>query len=133
LGVHGRRGRRPAAVRRSRPSIRASGGAGVSIPLPDCRYGVVTFSAGFGPERFERANALARRAEAAGFDSVWVSELYNRSATVPMATIAQATSSVEIGTNIAYGVGRSPLLWTAEAQDLDELEGGRVLLGLGTG
>jgi probable F420-dependent oxidoreductase len=97
------------------------------------KYGVVTFSAGSGPERFERANALARRAEDAGFDSVWVSELYNRSATVPMATIAQATSRVEIGTNIAYGVGRSPLMWAAEAKDLDELSAGRVILGLGNG
>jgi probable F420-dependent oxidoreductase len=97
------------------------------------KYGVVTFSAGFGPERFERTNALARRAESAGFDSVWVSELYNRSATVPMATIAQATSRVVIGTNIAYGVGRSPLMWAAEAKDLDELAAGRILLGLGNG
>jgi probable F420-dependent oxidoreductase len=97
------------------------------------KYGVVTFSAGFGPERFERANALARRAESAGFDSVWVSELYNRSATVPMATISQATSRVEIGTNIAYGVGRSPLMWAAEARDLDELSAGRIILGLGNG
>jgi probable F420-dependent oxidoreductase len=97
------------------------------------KYGVVTFSAGFGPERFERANALARRAEDAGFDSVWVSELYNRSATVPMATIATATERVEIGTNIAYGVGRSPLMWAAEARDLDELSAGRILLGLGNG
>jgi probable F420-dependent oxidoreductase len=97
------------------------------------KYGVVTFSAGFGPERFERASALARRAEAAGFDSVWVSELYNRSATVPMATIAKDTKRVEIGTNIAYGVGRSPLMWAAEARDLDELSAGRILLGLGNG
>ena len=97
------------------------------------KYGVVTFSAGFGPERFERANALALRAEHAGFDSVWLSELYNRSATVPMATVAQATSRVEIGTNIAYGVGRSPLMWAAEARDLDELSAGRILLGLGNG
>ena len=97
------------------------------------KYGLVTFSSGFGPERFERANALARRAEDAGFDSVWVSELYNRSATVPMATISQATSRVEIGTNIAYGVGRSPLMWAAEAKDLDELSSGRILLGLGNG
>jgi probable F420-dependent oxidoreductase len=97
------------------------------------KYGVVTFSSGFGPERFERANALARRAEEVGFDSVWVSELYNRSATIPMATVAQATDRVEIGTNIAYGVGRSPLMWAAEARDLDELSAGRILLGLGNG
>jgi probable F420-dependent oxidoreductase len=97
------------------------------------KLGVVTFGAGFGPERFERADSLATRAESAGFDSVWVSELYNRSATVPMATIAQATSRVEIGTNIAYGVGRTPLMWAAEAKDLDELSGGRIILGLGNG
>jgi probable F420-dependent oxidoreductase len=96
-------------------------------------YGITTFAAGFGPERFERASALACRAEDAGFDDVWVSELYNRSATVPMATIALATERVSIGTNIAYGVGRTPLVWTAEAKDLDELSGGRIILGLGNG
>jgi probable F420-dependent oxidoreductase len=95
--------------------------------------GVNTFAAGFGPERFARTSALARRAEDAGFDSVWVSELYNRSATVPMATLAQATRQVQIGTNIAYGVGRTPLVWAAEARDLDELSGGRIILGLGNG
>ncbi len=97
------------------------------------KYGITTFGAGFGPERFERASALARRAEAAGCDSVWVGELYNRSATIPMATLSMATTRVEVGTNIAYGVGRTPLVWAAEAKDLDELSGGRIILGLGNG
>jgi probable F420-dependent oxidoreductase len=95
--------------------------------------GMVTFGAGSGPERFARGDALARRAEDVGFDSVWVSELYNRSATVPMATLATATERVQIGTNIAYGVGRTPLMWAAEARDLDELSEGRIILGLGNG
>ena len=98
-----------------------------------CRLGMTTFGAGYGPERFARAQALARRAEDAGFDSVWVSELYNRSAPIPMAMIAAATERVEIGTNIAYGVGRTPLMWAAEARDLDELSEGRIILGLGNG
>jgi probable F420-dependent oxidoreductase len=98
-----------------------------------CKLGVNTFGAGFGPERFRRGQALARRAEDAGFDSVWVGELYNRSAPVPMAMLAVATERVEIGTNIAYGVGRSPLMWAAEARDLDELSSGRIILGLGNG
>ena len=34
---------------------------------------------------------------------------------------------------VAYGVGRTPLMWTAEAKDLDELSGGRIILGLGNG
>jgi probable F420-dependent oxidoreductase len=97
------------------------------------RFGVNTFGAGFGPERFQRTTALTQRAEAAGFDSVWVGELYNRSATVPMAAIAAATERIEIGTNIAYGVGRTPLVWAAEAKDLDELSAGRIILGLGNG
>jgi probable F420-dependent oxidoreductase len=97
------------------------------------KVGITTFSAGSGPERFARAAALARRAEDAGFESVWVSELYNRSATIPMATLAAATEHTLIGTNIAYGVGRTPLVWAAEARDLDDLSGGRILLGLGNG
>jgi probable F420-dependent oxidoreductase len=96
-------------------------------------FGINTFGAGFGPERFARAAALAQRAEAAGFDSVWASELYNRSATVPMAVLAQATRRCAVGSNIAYGVGRTPLVWAAEARDLDELSAGRILLGLGNG
>ena len=55
------------------------------------KLGITTFSAGAGPERFARLAALGRRAESAGFESVWVSELYNRSATIPMATLAAAT------------------------------------------
>jgi probable F420-dependent oxidoreductase len=105
----------------------------MSASLAGCRLGINTFGAGFGPERFARGQALARQAEDAGFDSVWVGELYNRSAPVPMAMLSVATERVEIGTNIAYGVGRSPLMWAAEARDLDELSSGRIILGLGNG
>ncbi|GGL17027.1 luciferase-like protein [Nocardia jinanensis] len=76
---------------------------------------------------------VAREAEEIGCAAVWTSELYSRSATVPMAAIAAGTSTIAIGSNIAYGVGRSPLMWAAEARDLDELSGGRVILGLGNG
>jgi probable F420-dependent oxidoreductase len=97
------------------------------------KFGITTFGAGSGPERFARAAALARRAEDAGFDSVWVGELYNRSATIPMASLAAATERVLVGSNIAYGVGRTPVVWAAEARDLDDLSGGRIILGLGNG
>ncbi|MGH2812731.1 MAG: LLM class flavin-dependent oxidoreductase [Actinomycetota bacterium] len=71
-------------------------------------------------------------AESAGFEKVWVSELH-RSAFVPTAAIAQATSSVEVGTAIALAFVRSPLTIALSALDLDELSGGRFILGLGTG
>ncbi len=95
--------------------------------------GLTVFTGGRGAERFRRAAGIAVLAERAGFDAVWTGELYNRSATIPMAVLAAATSRVRIGSNIAYGAGRSPLIWAAEARDLDELSEGRVVLGLGNG
>ncbi|MEA2274023.1 MAG: hypothetical protein QOI98_2731 [Solirubrobacteraceae bacterium] len=75
----------------------------------------------------------ARLAEDAGFASVWATEFYDRSATVALAAMAQATSTIELGSAIAYAFGRTPLVLAAEARDLDELSGGRMTLGLGTG
>ena len=75
----------------------------------------------------------AEAADAAGFDGVWTSELYNRSATVTLAAAALRTSRARLGSGIIYGVGRSPLMLAAEAADLDELSGGRFILGLGNG
>jgi probable F420-dependent oxidoreductase len=103
------------------------------MTVEGCTYGLTIFSSGFGPERFARAQATAKQAEDAGFTTVWVSELYNRSATIVMASLAEATERCRIGSSIAYGVGRTPLVWAAEARDLDELSAGRLLLGLGNG
>lgn len=75
----------------------------------------------------------ARLAEAAGFGSVWATEFYDRSAPVALAAIAHATRTIELGSAIAYAFGRTPLVLAAEARDLDELSGGRLILGLGTG
>jgi probable F420-dependent oxidoreductase len=75
----------------------------------------------------------ARRAEEAGFESVWATEFYDRSATVALAAMAQATEQIELGSAIAYAFGRTPVVLAAEARDLDELSGGRLTLGLGTG
>ncbi len=96
-------------------------------------FGVNAFGVGRGPERFAAMTELAREAEEIGCAAVWTSELYSRSATVPMAALAAGTRTIRIGSNIAYGVGRSPLMWAAEARDLDELSGGRIILGLGNG
>src|SRR3954466_2813771 len=75
----------------------------------------------------------ARLAEAAGFESVWATEFYDRSATVSLAAMAQATERTGLGSAIAYAFGRPPVVPAAEARDLDELSGGRLILGLGTG
>src|SRR5919198_759879 len=75
----------------------------------------------------------ARLAEDAGFESVWSTEFYDRSATIAAAAMAGAARKVELGSAIAYAFGRTPLVLAAEARDLDELSGGRFTIGLGTG
>jgi probable F420-dependent oxidoreductase len=75
----------------------------------------------------------ARTAEDAGFESVWSTEFYDRSATIGAAAMAGAARQVELGSAIAYAFGRTPLVLAAEARDLDELSGGRFTIGLGTG
>ncbi len=75
---------------------------------------------------------LAVRAEAAGFDSVFTIEFFNRHGYVPLGAIAQATRRIRFGTGIANAFTRSPLLHASAAMDLDELSGGRMVLGLGS-
>ena len=75
---------------------------------------------------------LAIQAERAGLDGVYTIEFFNRHGYVPLGAIAQATERVRIGTAIANAFTRSPLLHASAAMDLDELSGGRVVLGLGS-
>ena len=75
---------------------------------------------------------VSRQAEAAGAEVVWAPEMH-RSATVSAAAVAAGTSTVGVGTAVALAFTRSPMVTALEAMDLDELSGGRFVLGLGTG
>jgi probable F420-dependent oxidoreductase len=76
---------------------------------------------------------IAAAADAAGYDAAWTSEFNDRSAIVAMAAMAHNTTNCRVGSAIAYAVGRSPLILANEARGLDEISGGRLVLGLGTG
>lgn len=76
--------------------------------------------------------AASQAAEAAGFDSVWTTELH-RTAFVTAAAIADGTSRIRVGSGIALAFVRSPMTTALTALDLDDLSGGRFLLGLGAG
>ncbi|MGH9109622.1 MAG: LLM class flavin-dependent oxidoreductase [Acidimicrobiales bacterium] len=80
-------------------------------------------------EEFVAASAAA---EAAGYERVWANELH-RSPFVQLAPTATATTTVGIGTAVALAFVRSPLTTALAALDLDELSGGRFVLGLGSG
>jgi 5,10-methylenetetrahydromethanopterin reductase len=77
---------------------------------------------------------LARRAEQAGFDAFWVSDdLFLRSVWVILAACAQATERIQLGTCIVNPYTEHPAEMAMAAATLDELSGGRLLLGLSSG
>jgi F420-dependent oxidoreductase-like protein len=75
--------------------------------------------------------ALARAAEDVGFDSVWASELYSFDAFTTLTQIALATTRIKVGTNIANIYARTPAMLASTAASLDQMSGGRLILGVG--
>lgn len=75
---------------------------------------------------------MVRLAEEAGFDSVFHWEAY-RSPYMGLAAGAMQTSRIALATGIAHAFTRTPFATANAAADLDELSGGRTILGLGTG
>jgi probable F420-dependent oxidoreductase len=74
---------------------------------------------------------LARQVEAHGFDAAWVSETGQES--IVQATVCLgATTRIDVGTNITLAFPRSPTVTAMQAWDLDELSGGRFVIGLGS-
>lgn len=79
-----------------------------------------------------RVPEYARWADEAGFDSVWDYELY-RNPFAMLCTAALSTSRATLATGLAGAFPRSPFEAANAAADVDELSGGRALVGLGTG
>ncbi len=88
--------------------------------------------------------AMARMAEAVGFDSVWIPDhvLIHDEGREPqgawecgamLGALCAATSRVEIGALVVATSFRNPALTAKIASTVDELSGGRFIFGLGTG
>src|SRR5215208_237232 len=73
----------------------------------------------------------ARAAESLGFAGFWTSET-KHDAFLPLAIAANETESIELGTSVAIAFSRSPMEVAQTAWDLQDLSGGRFILGLGT-
>ncbi|CAB4869067.1 unannotated protein [freshwater metagenome] len=74
---------------------------------------------------------LAQLADGAGFRSLWLSEEY-RNPFVMHSLTAAATSRITLATGIAQAFARSPFEMANAAVDVDELSGGRLILGIGS-
>jgi F420-dependent oxidoreductase-like protein len=75
---------------------------------------------------------LAQEAERLGFDSAWAAEAWGTDAVSVLAWLAATTSTIKIGSAIMQIPGRTPANCAMTAMTLDQLSGGRFLLGLGT-
>lgn len=77
---------------------------------------------------------LAHRAEDLGFDGVWLADHYfARDALAALTLIADRTSTVTLGTAVVSPFLRHPALLASGTATLQELSGGRFVLGLGPG
>ena len=94
--------------------------------------------------RWPELLAIARAAEAAGFDSIWLGDhlLYRGDgrpergpweAWTLLAALAAATERVRLGPLVACAGFHPPGLIAKMAATLDEISGGRFVLGLGAG
>jgi F420-dependent oxidoreductase-like protein len=81
---------------------------------------------------FPEAVELAQRAEALGFESVWMPEAYGTDAVSILGALAARTERIRIGTGIVNVFSRTPALLAQTAATLDLISGGRFILGLGT-
>src|SRR5262244_1181931 len=75
---------------------------------------------------------LAELAEKHGFNCAWGGEANNKDPTVMLAAIAAVTTRLEVGSAIYHILGRTPATLALQAVGLDELSGGRFLLGIGS-
>ena len=72
-----------------------------------------------------------QEAEAMGCDSVWTAEAYGSDALTPLAWIGAQTQKIKLATGIVQLSARTPAATAMAAMTLDQLSGGRMILGLG--
>lgn len=93
---------------------------------------------------FDETLAFATLAESAGLDSIWVFDhlLFRfpgkpdaglHEAWTTLAALARLVARVELGSLVMCSPFRNPALMAKMAATLDDLSGGRVILGLGSG
>ena len=75
---------------------------------------------------------VVQEAERLGYDSVWAAEAYGSDAATVLAWLAAGTSRIKLGSAIFQMPARSAAMTAMTAATLDEVSGGRVLLGIGS-
>ncbi len=74
---------------------------------------------------------LIRQAESMGYDSVWTAEAYGNDAVTSAAWVLANTEKMRVGTAIMQMPARTPAMCAMTSMSLDQLSGGRFIVGLG--
>lgn len=75
---------------------------------------------------------LAGAAERLGYDSIWVPETWGQDAATLLAILAVRTDRIRLASGVFNVFSRSAALLAQTAASLQEMSGGRFVLGLGT-
>jgi F420-dependent oxidoreductase-like protein len=86
---------------------------------------------GYSGATIELPMEMIAEADRQGFYAVWTAESYGSDAVTPLAWIGAQTRQVHLGTAIMQMPARTPANTAMTAMTLDQLSGGRFLLGLG--
>lgn len=90
------------------------------------------YGAGTGLSKVSAVRDEAIWAEAAGFESFWVSQVFGVDPIVALAAVGAAVPGLaELGTSVVPLTGRHPLALAAEARTTQSAIGGRFTLGIG--
>lgn len=84
-----------------------------------------------GPETLDGLVAQAQAAEAAGFSSVWLANIFGLDAIGALAVVGRETSGIELGTAVVPTYPRHPVTMAQQALTTQAASGGRFVLGLG--
>ena len=86
---------------------------------------------GYSGSHYKMPLDLVREAESLGYDSLWTAEAYGSDAVTPAAWALAHTTKLKVGTAIMQLAARTPACAAMTAMTLDQLSGGRFLMGLG--
>jgi F420-dependent oxidoreductase-like protein len=75
---------------------------------------------------------IVQEAERLGYDSVWTAEAYGSDAATVLGWLAGQTSKIRLGSGIFQMPARSPAMTAMTAATIDQLSGGRMILGIGS-
>src|SRR6185437_6976356 len=96
------------------------------VSMPSMKVGAII------EPRLPGAVEFALAAEQIGVASLWIPEVWGYDALTGLAYLAAKTSSIQLGTFVVQLGSRSPALLATSALSLQELSGGRFILGVGT-